>query len=266
MIEIEYVLHDCFVVRTGTRVLLFDYWRDPSGKSPLGAEDRDKSVTVFVSHGHKDHYNPEIFGWSEGARDIRYVVSRDVWRRIRHILTPESVYRGPKVDAARVTPMKPGDSATVGDCTVYALLSTDIGNSYLICCGGKTIFHAGDLNAWTWRDESTEAEIDEALQKYNECLDRIEECMKSHGLERIDYCFFPVDSRIGSRYWEGAGIFLRRFDVDLFFPMHCGLGDDEERESRRRDALMFSRYANPQRGQYVGLLTPGDRYCDCRNK
>ena len=40
--------------------------------------------------------------------------------------------------------------------SVNTFPSTDIGNSYAVTIAGRTIFHAGDLNAWIWKDESTE--------------------------------------------------------------------------------------------------------------
>lgn len=74
---------------------------------------------------------------------------------------------------------------------------------------------------------------------------------------RIDLAFFPVDSRIGRDYWEGAKIFVRRMDVGIFVPMHFGLGETpEEVKSSLRDAVDFAAYANPERGVYVPMPMP----------
>lgn len=66
----------------------------------------------------------------------------------------------------------------------------------------------------------------------------------------------PVDSRIGTDYFTGAAMLVRSIDVRHFFPMHFALGSEEEQRHRRRDALAFDLYANPDRGEYIGLASP----------
>ena len=36
----------------------------------------------------------------------------------------------------------------------------------------------------------------------------------------FDCAFFPVDPRLRGRFWEGAEIFLQKFNVRHFFCMH----------------------------------------------
>lgn len=261
MIKISYVWHDCFVVETDVANFVFDYWFDSAGHhSDMPVEvarlDRSMPLYVLVSHGHKDHYNRAIFGWASQFENIRYVVSADVFRRMRHIVSQTSVYSGPKVNASLVTPLRCGESAVFGDIRVMAFPSTDIGNSYMLDICGMRIFHAGDLNAWIWKDESTEQEIKKALGDYRACLRDIEQACG----RRIDYAFFPVDSRIGTDYFTGAYEFVRRFEVGHFFPMHFALGDVDERAVRCADALKFDLYACPERGEYIPLALPGTVY------
>lgn len=262
MVKIIYIWHDCFVVETPHAILVFDYWLDEDGESrdiPLFHYDTDPElpVYVFVSHFHKDHYNPAIFGWQSVFPDIHYVVSPDVWKRMRHIVSPTSVYKGPKVDPKLVVVLRNGQTYEDDVVKASAFPSTDIGNSYLVETGGRRIFHAGDLNCWAWREESTPAEVNKAESDFSKCLDKIAGCL---GNEPIDYCFFPVDSRIGLGYPQGASVFVRRFKVMRFFPMHFALGDAAERERRAFDAVRFEMYANPDRGEYIPLCTPGTSY------
>lgn len=269
MVEIKYVWHDCFVAVTDSCSMVFDYWHDvPCGGCDDGGRDlpvalsgidRSKPLYVFVSHSHKDHYNPEVFAWADKFDEVRYIVSNDVYRRMRHIVSATSVYNGPRVDAGRVTRMLNGDVFDDGRVKVFAFPSTDVGNSYAVSVEGRMFFHAGDLNAWIWKDESDEAEVKKALGDYRACLRKIKEA----GLGVFDYVFFPVDSRIGTDYFTGAAMFVREFDVRRFFPMHFALGDDEERCRRRRDALRFGLYLNPERGEYISLADPGACYVDC---
>lgn len=243
-IKTVYIYHDCFVVRTANVTLVFDFWKDPYQMGPLPNPlmeiDGNMPVYVFVSHGHKDHYNPEIFNWSQHFRNIRYVVSKDVMKRIKHIISPDSTYKGVKVDASRIIAMRSNEIYDDGLVKVRSFASTDIGNSYAVETGGYSLFHAGDLNAWIWKDESTDQEIRKALGDFNAIVDRIYEFYKE-----FDFCFFPVDSRIGTDYFTGARIFLERFRIGNFFPMHYELGDNPSSISRlHRDAAAFERYGS----------------------
>lgn len=251
MLKTIYVYHDCFVVKSTEAVLVFDFWKDPYQygqlPNPLMEVDRNIPVYVFVSHGHKDHYNPAVFGWAKHFPNIRYIVSKDIRKRINHIVSLSGSYRGDKVDPSKVIPLSDNDHYEDTTISVRSFPSTDIGNSYAVTLGGRSIFHAGDLNAWIWKDESTEEEVRDALQKFNAITDLIAESFTG-----FDLCFFPVDSRIGTDYFTGARIFLERFKIGNFFPMHYELGEDEPSIARlHRDAAAFDRYASPTCSHYV---------------
>lgn len=259
MIKTIYVYHDCFVMKAPEAVLVFDFWKDPCQRGalpdPLVEVDRKMPVYVFVSHGHKDHYNPEIFSWAKHFPNIHYIVSKDVRKRINHIVSPLSAYKGDKVEADKVTAMSDNDSYVDGRISVRSFPSTDTGNSYAIKIGRCTVFHAGDLNAWIWKDESTEEEVKEALSAFNAIVDKI-----ASSYEAFDICFFPVDSRIGTDYYTGAKIFLERLKIGHFFPMHYELGDDPATIARlHRDAAEIERYASPTCNNYI-LSAPYSAY------
>ena len=258
MIKISYIWHDCFLVETDEASLVFDFWKDPTmaADSPRGSIPpfvsrlpKEKPLYVFVSHSHKDHFNTDIFSWAPLFADIRYIVSNDVWKRCRHIASETSVYKGTKVAPDRLTRLLNGESYTDARVKVEAYPSTDEGNSYMVTTGGKVIFHAGDLNAWVWKEESTVEEINKAIGDYKACLRSIRE-------RDIDYAFFPVDSRLGKDYFLGAEMFVREFNVGHFFPMHFGLGDPAEQARYQADAVKFTLYANPSRGEYIPLTIP----------
>lgn len=276
MIEIIYVWHDCFFIKTQSCAFVFDYWLDSDGRNSdnpsfLECVNPEMPFFVMVSHGHKDHYNPVIFKWTERFPNISFVVSRDVMKRIRHVVSPTSVYSGPKVDPSQVVELRPGQTQKFDNVEIAAFPSTDIGNSYIVLAGERKFFHAGDLNAWIWKEESTEQEIAKAMGDYRACLRDIEKWLRIYSAPdseaplTIDYCFFPVDSRIGIEYYTGAYEFVRKFDVGHFFPMHFALEDEDERLIRRRDALRFELYANPRQGEYIPLATPGDLYLDAKS-
>ena len=246
-----YIFHDCFVVKTSEAVLVFDFWKDPYKRGPLPNPliniDSEMPIYVFVSHGHKDHYNPEIFSWARHFPNIRYIVSKDVRKRINHIVSQSGSYKGDKVEPGQVIVMSDQDQYDDDIITVRSFPSTDIGNSYAVTIAGHTIFHAGDLNAWLWKDESTEEEVKEAMDGFNTIVDLIAESFSN-----FDLCFFPVDSRIGTDYFTGARIFLERFKIENFFPMHYELGEDATTITRlHRDAAAIDRYASPNCRHYI---------------
>lgn len=260
MIQLTYIWHDCFVLETADATVVFDYYRDnDEARSPdcpkfLDNIRSDVPLYILVSHHHKDHFTRQIFKWKHKAVNVRFLLSRDTEKSVRHLLRPNSMYNGVKPDAEQVIVLRPGESFKDDIISVEAFGSTDIGNSYVVKISGKVVFHSGDLNAWVWKDESTKAEVDAEIRKYEMILNDISEALTD---DKIDLAMFPVDSRIGTDYWEGAKIFTRRFDVDVFVPMHFCLADNASQYiERMADACRFSEYANPNRGMYVALQTP----------
>ena len=256
MIKLTYIWHDCFVFENDEVAIVFDYWKDPfskPGEIPTFLKNMDigKRLYVVVSHHHKDHYAKDIFSWCHLFSDVRYILSKDTAKFARHILSPDSVYNGVKPASESVTVLSPGDSFSDGLLSVEAFGSTDIGNSYALKIGETTIFHAGDLNAWIWKDESTEEEVRTELKRYTDILTGIAE-----KYPRFDLAMFPVDSRIGTDYFTGARLFVRAIDVARFFPMHFGLGTPEEQQKYQLDSAAVESYANPERGEYICLQSP----------
>ncbi len=257
MMKISYIYHDCFLVETDSCAILFDYWKDVAAAGDekplfLSRIDMNKPFYVIVSHHHKDHFTRKIFDWSIEFPEIRYILSKDVAANVRHILRPESLWKGVRPAPESVVIMRVGDKWRDACIAVRAYGSTDIGNSYLVEVDGYRLFHAGDLNAWVWKDESTKAEIAAALRDFREKILPLKE-----EFPRIDVAFFPVDSRIGRDYWEGAKVFVREIAVSHFIPMHFTLADNEvELVVRKRDACAFDCYANPGYGDYVAMTEP----------
>ena len=262
MIRLNYIFHDCFFLETDSLGVVFDFWKDPRSddeESPLFLKDfpESKPLYVLVSHFHKDHLNKCVFGWRKHHPNIHYIVSKDVRRHVRYLLDADSSYAGERVPEKAISVVSKGDVFEDSLIEVRAFGSTDIGNSYALIIkeGRLKVFHAGDLNCWTWRDESTEEEILRAEKGF---LTELQPILQF--TDNFDIAMFPVDSRIGTGYEEGAKIFLDKFSVKRFFPMHFTLGDTEEERARLlKDAVDFDRY-RADRGEYIALTAPGDSY------
>lgn len=206
--KITYIGHSGFFVEMQEVCFLFDYYK---GKLP---EPRgEKELIVFVSHRHEDHYNKEIFELIKTFPKVRFVLSKDV--RTKWVLQ-EYREKGIDLEPHILTAVK---NATLemplgegGRLTVETLRSTDQGVAYLLTCGGKTIYHAGDLHLWTWEEESRQ-------YNHNMTAAYFRELAKLKG-RRLDAAFVPLDPRQGSHAFLGIRAFLESTESGAVFPMH----------------------------------------------
>lgn len=236
--HITYLDNSGYMVELPTVTLVFDYYRDPAHKVVKALERRpDIPVVFFVTHHHPDHFNPDIFNLGQNHRRL-YVLSNDIPSRdVRSDIPAEWMSRG---DIA--------EGLTAG-LRVQAFGSTDAGVSYYVTMpDGFTLFHAGDLNCWHWKEESTLSEIARAREAYNVELGRIAQAMPA-----VDVAFFPVDVRQGDECAEGAEAFLTKVATGAFFAMHFK-GDSDK-------ACRFEAYRLPEdvagRTRFYCLDTPG---------
>ena len=237
--DVHFIFHSGFAVVTDRANLIFDCWKDPAGVVP-SILSNNRLTYFFASHRHPDHFSPDIFQYANLNSEVIYILSSD----IKHSLCRKGQQM---VIPARSVFLRRGE--TYCDKLldeVCATPSTDVGISFCIRIEDASIFHAGDLNYWHWRDESTPGEIKKAYGDFTAALRTIEEA----GYARFNLAMFPVDSRIGTDYPEGARIFLRTFKVDNFFPMHF--------TENPQSAIRFNLYRNPDYGRCFGLIHPGD--------
>lgn len=73
--KITYISHSGFAVELENHIFLFDYY-----KGEIPKFDPKKSIVVFASHVHHDHYVEEIFELREQYPDVHYVLSSDIRR------------------------------------------------------------------------------------------------------------------------------------------------------------------------------------------
>lgn len=203
--KISFLDNSGFMVEFPDLIMVFDYYRDPAHCVVKALEHKpDVPVIFFVTHNHPDHFNTDIFNLAQSHKRV-YVLSNDIPTREIH-------------DDMPIDWMSRGDiiEGLPGDARVEAFGSTDAGVSYYVTMpDGFTIFHAGDLNFWHWKEESTEREVAKAKSLFDTELARITQAMPA-----VDVAFFPVDVRQGCDCAAGAAEFLEKIDVKEFFPMH----------------------------------------------
>lgn len=243
-LTVTYYHHSGFSVAMDDVLLAFDYWTGEHGELP---EDKRitvdflkqfRQVYVFISHEHPDHLDPVVFTWRNEA-PVTYIVSADM---------PVGT-RGKR--------MAPGDSLTLSpEVSVKAFDSTDLGVSFLVDIQGVHVFHAGDLNFWHWREESTVKEIEEADDAFRQAVEPV-------AREKIDLAFFPVDARQGLMYDAGANYFIMCVKPRLLIPMHfwgrAEIAMEFARRSRCRqtEVMALTRY-----GEQISLDFTDDGYID----
>ena len=209
MMKITYVYNSGFVVEIEDCVLIFDCFRSVDGPFPANGCIREgdilrNNVYVFVSHSHADHYNPDILKWQQVNPSIKYVLCRDMKKIVEKTACTKF--------------MDEGRAYSDNNITIKAFGSTDEGISFVTRVGTTSLFHAGDLNLWHWKDECPPEESEAYAKAFYTEMDNLEEGISFP----IDIAFFPIDPRLGTDYYEGAVYFAKRFKPQYLIPMHFG--------------------------------------------
>lgn len=207
-INITYINHSGFLLELSNCYFLFDYY---NGQIP--PLDNDKMLFVFVSHGHGDHFNPEIFELYKEHPNTYYLISSDVKLTERG----NNKYGITKELAGLIKVVKPYEEHELFDedknrIAVKTLKSTDMGVAFLISYCDKTIYHAGDLNLWMWMGESK--------QYNNDMRARFDKEISELKRHNIDVAFAPLDPRQEDWYSLGMDALLTSTNVRYVFPMH----------------------------------------------
>jgi len=202
--QVVYIQHDCFFLLTGGRALLFDYPSPkylPEAAATVAASLIDGAdLTVFASHSHDDHFDPDILAATEMAAARRFVVSDDVADLYGDRLPPDAVV------------MEPDDVRELDGLRVEALESNDMGVAYRIEAGGLSVYFGGDLALWDWPGQSPAAARAVGMS-WRRALKKIKR-------RPVDVAFSNMDPRLPSL--AGAPQFVAAIAPRVFVPMHLG--------------------------------------------
>lgn len=135
---IRYLFHSGWAIQTRSHLLIFDYTEPlpPPGRPAMGpraiepAEMADRNVTVFVSHSHSDHFNPEILKWKDAVESLRYVWG---WEGVG---APEDIHFGRE---RRVV-----EDRGIEILNIHHDFDGIPESAFLVRVDGLTIFFAGD--------------------------------------------------------------------------------------------------------------------------
>ena len=216
--NITYIYHSSFLVETVSGYLLFDYY-----KGQLPELSPYKPLYVFASHRHGDHFSASIFNLAKKYPHVYYFLSNDIWeKRVPEELRERTIFMGP------------GERLGDSSLRIETLRSTDEGVAFLVQIDGKTIYHAGDLNDWTW---VREPEDNNAWMRKN-----YREEIAKLGRRKIYAAFVVLDPRQEMEFAKGMTWFLQHVDAAVGFPMHCW--DDYSIISRYKNLPESAPYRN----------------------
>ena len=206
--QITFIDHSSFYVDLKNVGFLFDWY-----KGELPSIDVNKQLYVFSSHKHHDHFNMEIFQKLADYPNVHYVFSKDI-RLSSNYLERNGVVPTVKEE---ITYVGKNQSYELGDgdrkILVETLTSTDAGVAFVVTYEGKVLYHAGDLNWWSWPGE----EFEEENKMEREYTNEINKLKGRH----LDVAFVVLDPRQEERYWWGFDYFMKVVGAEKVFPMHC---------------------------------------------
>ncbi|NLO10131.1 MAG: MBL fold metallo-hydrolase [Clostridiales bacterium] len=207
-IIITYINHSGFLLEWDSCYFLFDYY---NGQIP--SLDSNKMLVVFVSHGHGDHFNPEIFRLYKEHPKTTYLISSDI--KLNKITNQK--YGITEEISSLIKVVKPNQKYEIFDkdnnrINIETLKSTDSGVAFLIGYKDKTIYHAGDLNLWMWMGE-TKQYNNNMSASFKKEISKLEN-------KNIDIAFAPLDPRQEEWYNLGMDALLKSSKVKYVFPMH----------------------------------------------
>ncbi len=211
--NVIFLMHSCFLVELENSYLLFDCFdgeRQEFYRTPIHLPKlkREKHLYVFCSHSHADHYDLSLLDLKDVCVRVSFIFSKDIkmspnYMR-RHGYNP--------VLKDEISFVRAGEEYTIADIKVKTLASTDQGVAFVVECEGKQIYHAGDLNWWTWPQDNAK-ERKQMERDYKAYLKPVEGAL-------FDLAFVPFDFRIGEASTWGMRYFLEIAGTKHLFPMH----------------------------------------------
>ncbi len=202
--KITYIYHSCFLVELDNCVFLFDYFK---GKLPQFS--KEKPLYVFASHKHGDHFDHKIFQLALEYPKIQFVLSNDIKMNEKYM---ERV----GIDKAvwdKILYVKKNETYQLGShISLETLKSTDVGVAFIVIIEDRCIYHAGDLNWWTWNGE-TNQEYEEMTNAFQKEIGRIEN-------RHFDVAFLPLDPRQEEKFHLGFDYFMKHTNTERAIPMH----------------------------------------------
>ncbi|MEG1847414.1 MAG: MBL fold metallo-hydrolase [Lachnospiraceae bacterium] len=207
--KVTYIEHSGVSVELADSVLLFDYYR-----GELPSFSQDKTLYVFASHRHPDHYTADIFRLAKQYSRIHYILSHDI--SFHHKSSPMELMGKELYQGGQVVFADAHKQFVVEQALVETLHSTDTGVAYLVEIEDKIIYHAGDLNWWHWNGESKAYNRNMEVN-YKREIDRMAAILCK---QKVDLSFLPLDPRLEDNFAQGMSYYMQTIPFLKIMPIH----------------------------------------------
>lgn len=241
-------------------LLLFDWY-----KGTLPELDADKTLYVYCSHSHPDHYSRKIWELQNSHPNVIYILDEGIEDAATHpesrviTVSPRKAYAifpdgsfcplnteagtthsestaGEKPAQASSESSGSGSSYTEPVMVIRTLVSTDMGVAFYVETEEKRIYHAGDLNVWFWNDEPMEDNLASEKKCRGEMQFLADQLRSAADQENgdsagslIDVAFVPLDPRLEEHAPRCIEAFMEILGAETVFPMHYWSRLDETR-------------------------------------
>ena len=212
--KVVFIHHSCFLVEVDEKVLIFDWFAGDRVKGyqfngVLPEYEPDTPIYVFASHKHQDHFDLDVLRLAEKYENIHFILSKDC-KMSPNYLKKHGIDPAVREKITYVTIRAKYKIA--GDIQIDTLRSTDAGVAFYVQTNGSSIFHAGDLNDWSFEgaDDLTAWKMRREFQSE----------IKRLANKDINIAFVPMDPRLGKNQWKAMDFFLEQTDAECVFPMH----------------------------------------------
>lgn len=193
--KVTYIYHSGFSVELDECVLLFDYY-----KGELPQWEKGKTIYVFASHKHHDHFQLQIFDLAREYPKVHFFLGNDIKLNEKYL---ERNHILPSVKG-QITNIGKKQKVLFDNIEIASLKSTDEGVAFVVWAEGHSIYHAGDLNWWHWEGEPFP--FNENMERdYKKEIDRI------NGI-KFDVAFVPLGPQAGESLWLGDGLFSGKYE------------------------------------------------------
>lgn len=205
--KIIHIYHSGFWVELEEQILIFDYYQGALKKPAV-----QKKVYFFSSHVHQDHFQFEIFRAAKAmTQEACFILSNDIHKKYgRRYFEKKGVSQE---QYQNIVFVKPHEDIRAGDLRIRTLDSTDQGVAFLVDTPEGVIYHAGDLNWWSFEGETQQEAASIIEQKFKREIARLSGIL-------IDAAFMTLDGRQGERFYLGFDYFMRHTNTKKVYPMH----------------------------------------------
>ncbi len=214
IMKVIFIHHSCFVAEVEEKVFIFD-WFEGSRVNGYHFEGvlpeyvPETPIYVFASHKHQDHFDMDVLRLAEKYENIHFILSKDC-KMSPNYLKKHGIDPSVREKITYVTIR--AKYQIEGGVQVETLRSTDAGVAFFVQVNGVNLFHAGDLNDWSF-EGADDLTCWKMRREFQAEIKRLKN-------KEIHIAFIPMDSRLGKNQWNAIDFFLEQTKAQWVFPMH----------------------------------------------